>query len=134
MLEGSHERLGDDWVGRFEADLCERLDDPRADEAFEQVPPPLPRPRQAGRRPVPTRVSFTQDPAGERSIVEVETADQPGVLRRITAAFASMNIDIQVARVLTEARRVFDVFYVARLSAADCQKLEQRVQTYLRRS
>ena len=34
----------------------------------------------------------------------------------MTAAFARLGIDIQIARLTAEARRVYDVFYVARLS------------------
>ena len=81
-----------------------------------------------------TRVSFSEAPSGQRTIVEVETADEPGVLRRITAAFAGEGVDIQLARVLTEARRVFDVFYVSRLDDQERARLESTVRHFLRRT
>jgi [protein-PII] uridylyltransferase len=126
--------LGQAWVGNFEAAVAARLSDDAAGRLLSEPPGPLPALHRPGRRPIPTRVSFSEDPAGERTIVEVETADQPSVLRRITAAFASLEIGVEVARVLTEARRVADVFYVPRLDEATRAALEQRVQTYLRRS
>lgn len=126
--------LGDEWTGRFEADLLARLSGPNADESVRAQPDPLPRLRGSALRQIPTRVTFSRDPSGERSIIEVEAADQPGVLRRITAAFAAENVDVQVARISTEARRVFDVFYVSKLSEDARAALERRVQSFLRRS
>lgn len=124
---------GDDWISRLEASLCGRLTDPGADEAVREAPPPLPPVRSAGLRSAPTWVSFSEDPSGKRSIVEVQTADQAGVLRRITAAFAALDHDIEVARVLTEARTVSDVFYVPLLSEAEQVALKRRILTHLQR-
>jgi [protein-PII] uridylyltransferase len=134
MPETGHELGGDEWVSRFEQDLCARLADPDADVSLTREPEPLPRVRGGGRRPLPTTVTFSEDPAGRRTIVEVETADQPSVLRRITSAFASRGLDIEVARVSTEARMVHDTFYVDRLGREEREKLAETVQTFLRRS
>lgn len=133
MPDAPSDLAWDDWQGRFEQDLCTRLADPEADAHLVREPDPLPRVRGGGRRPVPTKVAFSEDPAGRRTIVEIETADQPSVLRRITAAFASLGLDIEVARVSTEARRVHDTFYVARLDKKEREKLARTVQTFLRR-
>ena len=72
--------------------------------------PPLQRPFGRASRIAP-RVSFEDDPHGDATIVEVETFDAPGVLRRITAQLARHDLQIRLARCNTEAERVHDVFY-----------------------
>jgi [protein-PII] uridylyltransferase len=94
-------------------------------------PPPLSQPRWTTPRRIATRVSFDSDPAGQRTIVEVETLDRPGVLRRITLAFAALGIEILLARCLTEAHRVFDVFYVQAIEDAARESLARRLTEYL---
>jgi [protein-PII] uridylyltransferase len=94
-------------------------------------PPPLPRPRWTAQRRIATRVSFDSDPAGYRTIVEVETLDRPGVLRRITLAFAALGVEILLARCLTEAHRVSDVFYVSALDDSERDGLARRLAEYL---
>lgn len=95
--------------------------------------PPAPRRRPAWRRhpKVPTRVEFDVDPSGTRTIVEVQTEADSGVLRRITLAFAAEGIEIEVARCNTEADRVFNVFYVPLLDDAGRESLEERLSRYL---
>jgi [protein-PII] uridylyltransferase len=134
VMPDAASEIGDGWVGAFEARLSSRLSASDADDELGRAPPPLPRPAAAGRRPISTKVRFSSDPAGQRSIVEVETADQPGVLRRITAAFARVALDIEVARVLTEARRALDTFYVRALDRDEQVRLETTLIAYLERS
>lgn len=103
-------------------------------EAFDPhapPPPPLSQPRWPTQRRLASRVSFDSDPAGQRTIVEVETLDRPGVLRRITLAFAALGVEILLARCMTEAHRVFDVFYVDALDAAARDALARRLAEYL---
>jgi UTP:GlnB (protein PII) uridylyltransferase len=63
----------------------------------------------------------------------VETDDQPGVLRRITLAFAVCDTEIELARLMTEGPRVLDIFYVSRLDDRAKAVLARQVQEYLRR-
>ncbi|MCA9709335.1 MAG: HD domain-containing protein, partial [Myxococcales bacterium] len=95
--------------------------------------PPTPRPRRPweGGLRVPTVIGFERDPAGERTIVDVQTAEAPGVLRRITRAFHEEGHEILLARCDTEAERASDVFYVAPLSEAAQERLRQRLERYL---
>ncbi|MEM9459530.1 MAG: HD domain-containing protein [Myxococcota bacterium] len=96
--------------------------------------PPAARPRRpwdSGLR-VPTVIGFGRDPAGERTIVDVTTAEAPGVLRRITQAFHDEGHEILLARCDTEADRASDVFYVAPLSESAQARLRQRLERYLR--
>ena len=78
-------------------------------------------------------VKFDEDPGRARTIVEVETDDQPGVLRRIAQAFAMCDAEIELARLMTEGPRVLDIFYVSRLDERGRASLERQVQEYLRR-
>lgn len=99
----------------------------------ERSPPPARarRPWDSGLR-VPTVIGFGRDPAGERTIVDIKTAEAPGVLRRITQAFHEEGHEILLARCDTEAHRASDVFYVAPLSEAAQQRLRKRLERYLR--
>lgn len=99
-----------------------------------EVDPPKPRPRRpwdSGLR-VGTRIEFGRDPAGERTIVDVQTAEAPGVLRRITRAFFEEGLEILLARCDTEADRASDVFYVPPLDEAAQGRLRERLERYLR--
>ncbi len=109
------------------------------EQALEREPepptgPPRPRPRRpwdSGIR-VPTTIVFGRDPSGERTIVDVQTAEAPGVLRRITRAFTEEGHEILLARCDAEAERVSDVFYVGPIEAQAQQRLRERLQRYLR--
>jgi [protein-PII] uridylyltransferase len=111
--------------------LLRRLADPSAFAGLRATPSPLP--RVTTRRNARTAIRFSEDPSGSRTIVEVETADQPGVLRRITQAFGGLGIDIEIARLASEAKRVYDVFYVKRLDDPTREALSARLQEVLRR-
>lgn len=117
--------------------------DPAALAAMEQAleearPPEADPPRPRPRRPweggirVATRIAFDRDPAGERTIVDVQTAEAPGVLRRIARAFFEEGHEILLARCDTEADRASDVFYVPPLSEPAQAGLRERLERYLR--
>jgi [protein-PII] uridylyltransferase len=95
-------------------------------------PSPLPRRRRSGSRVSgSTRVDLSDDTAGGRTIVEVQTADGPGVLRRMTQAFWAEGIEILVARCATEGTRAADVFYVPALDSAAATRLAARLHDLL---
>ena len=100
------------WWARVEGDLVDaavgrlavraRVARKSRDEA--------PRP---GRVPdVPTAVTYSEDPSGRSTVVEVRTGDRLGVLYAITSAIAELELDIVVARVQTAGHEVTDVFYL----------------------
>lgn len=100
------------WWARVEGDLVDaavgrlavraRVARKSRDEA--------PRP---GRVPdVPTAVTYSEDPSGRSTVVEVRTGDRLGVLYAITSAIAELELDIVVARVQTVGHEVTDVFYL----------------------
>ena len=102
--------------------------------ALETPPPPRRQLRWSWAPHVPTRIGFDADPAGERSIVEIETAAGSEVLRRITLAFAAEGIEILLARCNTEADRTSNVFYVPHLRPDTQRRLADRLETYLERA
>ncbi len=103
------------------------------DDRIPEVEPPKTRSRRpwnSGIR-VTTQIGFGRDPAGERTIVDVQTAEAPGVLRRITRAFHEEGHEILLARCDTEADRASDVFYVQPLDEAAQGRLRERLERYL---
>jgi len=70
-----------------------------------------PSPSGSGRRCAP-RSSIDNEISGDFSVVDVYTQDRLGVLYTITRTLASLQLDIQLSKVATEADRVADVFYV----------------------
>jgi [protein-PII] uridylyltransferase len=62
--------------------------------------------------PVRTQIAFDNDSSRTHTIIDVETGDRTGLLYDITRAMASAGLDISTARIVTDARRVRDSFYV----------------------
>ncbi len=72
-------------------------------------------PHTPGRRAGPkvtTRVALDHRASREQTIIEVCTADRPGVLFTIANALYELGLTIAVAKINTEGARVADVFYV----------------------
>ena len=69
-------------------------------------------PRQLKCFPIPTRVSFMPDKANRRTIMEVVTADRPGLLARLGHALREHGIVIQNAKIATIGARAEDIFFV----------------------
>ena len=66
------------------------------------------------RVPVTTRIDFDNASSRTHTVVDVETGDRTGLLYDITRAMAKRNMNISTARIVTDARRVRDSFYVTR--------------------
>lgn len=64
-------------------------------------------PRDAG-----VRVSFDLDASSVATVVEVDAPDEVGLLARVAAVFADLDLDVTAALVSTLGERVVDVFYV----------------------
>jgi len=62
--------------------------------------------------PVHTRVLFDDAASRDATVVEVRTADAPGVLYRIALAIADCGLDVRSARMSTLGHEVVDAFYV----------------------
>jgi len=64
------------------------------------------------RIPVPTRIQFDNESSRIHTVIDIETGDRTGLLYDITRAMAEAGLNITAARVVTDARRVRDSFYV----------------------
>ena len=60
----------------------------------------------------PTNIHFSQDSARRRTILELVTADQPGLLSLIGRVFHKRGILLDAAKIATIGERAEDVFYI----------------------
>ena len=68
--------------------------------------------RQLKHFPLPTRVDLREDPANQRTVLQVETADRPGLLALIGAELLDAGLRIQNAKITTLGERAEDIFFV----------------------
>lgn len=88
--------------------LVEELDDP--DDYPEIVTRHTP--RQLKHFKVPTEVAIEQDPANERTLLELTAPDRPGLLARVGRIFMEQDIALSAAKIATLGERVEDVFFI----------------------
>ena len=74
------------------------------------------RTRQARMFTTPTRVNFDSTTSGEQTVLEIVTADRPGLLSKVGQVFIEQGIDIASAKIMTIGERAEDVFYISDLS------------------
>ncbi|SDM10278.1 UTP--GlnB (protein PII) uridylyltransferase, GlnD [Franzmannia pantelleriensis] len=88
--------------------LVEELDDP------DDYPLIVTRhtPRQLKHFKVPTQVLIEQDPANERTLLELTAPDRPGLLARVGRIFMEQDIALSAAKIATLGERVEDVFFI----------------------
>ena len=61
---------------------------------------------------LPTRIRIDTHSVESRTIIEVESEDQIGLLHRISKILTEHNLNIHVARISTEKGAAIDTFYV----------------------
>ena len=93
-------------------------------------------PRQVRMFNTKTQVSFSRDRANRRTVMEIVSADRPGLLSTVGEAFIEQDVDIDTAKVLTIGERAEDVFYVVEtdgtpLSDERCNELRARIIDHL---
>ncbi|WP_251977030.1 [protein-PII] uridylyltransferase [Salinicola avicenniae] len=93
---------------RIRRHLVEELDDP------DDYPQIVSRhtPRQLKHFKVPIEVIIEQDPANERTSLELIAPDRPGLLARVGRVFMEQNIALSAAKIATLGERVEDVFFI----------------------
>jgi [protein-PII] uridylyltransferase len=64
--------------------------------------------------PVRTEIRFDNRASRGFTVVDVLTGDRTGVLYDMAKAFRERGIDVSTARIVTDARRVRDSFYISR--------------------
>ena len=92
--------------------------------------------RQARMFSTPTRVSFDQDTANQRTVMEIVAADRPGLLSTVGRLFIELDINIETAKILTVGERAEDVFYIVdqnalALNESTCAALRQNLDDLL---
>ena len=69
--------------------------------------------RQARQFSTKLRVSFSEDPAHRRTVMELVASDRPGLLSAVGQVFIRQHIDIDTAKIMTVGERAEDVFYIS---------------------
>ncbi len=87
--------------------------------------------------PISTSVSFTTDKANQRTVMEIITADRPGLLARLGFALREHGIVIHNAKIATIGERAEDIFFITDdenrpvESPQRQQKLSETIKRYL---
>lgn len=131
-LVGQQRPHAHELASRVEEHLCQAIEQRPAPKALGTPMSPLPDRSRGRRRKPKTKVRFSQDPGGSRTIVDVETIENPGVAARISRSFAALGLDIEIARINTEMRRVDAVFYVSKLDDEQRARLAEMIRANLR--
>ncbi|MYL22262.1 [protein-PII] uridylyltransferase [Halomonas alkaliantarctica] len=109
VLDSQGQAISDpERIEEMRRHLVEELDDP------EDYPDIVSRhtPRQLKHFKVPTDVLIEQDPANERTMLELSAPDRPGLLARVGRIFMEQGIALSAAKIATLGERVEDVFFI----------------------
>jgi [protein-PII] uridylyltransferase len=60
-----------------------------------------------------TSVQFGENTPDGRTVLDLITADRPGLLSEVGQAFIEQGIDIEAAKIMTIGERAEDVFYIS---------------------
>jgi [protein-PII] uridylyltransferase len=89
-------------------------------------------PRQVRVFETKTRVDFAINAADKSTIMELVTADRPGLLSTIGQVFVAQEIDITAAKIMTIGERAEDVFYISDTRGMPLDKAtEERLRSEL---
>ena len=69
-------------------------------------------PRQARMFTTKTTVNFSKIRQQGRTVMELVSADRPGLLSKVGQTFLKQDVDIQTAKIMTIGERAEDVFYI----------------------
>ncbi len=69
-------------------------------------------PRRYRHFPIQTHIAFKLDEADQRTVMELITADRPGLLSQVGRAFTECRVRLQNARITTLGARAEDVYYI----------------------
>jgi [protein-PII] uridylyltransferase len=121
-------------VTHFEQDLSEVLSGRISlDRLFgDSAAPASPRPAKVA---IPTQVRFDDSSSAHSTLLELVTADRPGLLYDVSRTLAEAGCNIEVALIDTEGERAIDVFYLtaggAKLTAERQDQIQSRLLALL---
>jgi [protein-PII] uridylyltransferase len=134
VLEESGDAIPDDFrVVEIQRSLEEGL----SADALTPAMPTRRAPRRLKCFKTPTSVEFVHDEHNNRTIMELITADRPGLLSRVGRAFAECGVRVSNAKIATIGERAEDVFFVTDADqrpltdAARCACVRDAVLRYL---
>ncbi|GAA0791556.1 [protein-PII] uridylyltransferase [Marinobacterium sediminicola] len=126
-----------EYLANIQRHLTEELDDP------EDYPEIIQRrvPRQLKLFTTPTRLTLSNDPVAQQTVLEVITPDRPGLLARIGRIFVEFGISVRKAKISSIGERVEDFFFITdsqnqpisdpelcrRLQQSICDQLDQHI-------
>jgi len=88
---------------------------------------PAPAPPSRGAQVAPA-ISFDSEASASSTLIQIITADRPGLLYDLSSRMSAAGCNIEVVLIDTEAHKAIDVFYVSadgrKLSLEDQQKLD----------
>lgn len=93
-------------------------------------------PRTHKHFPIKTHIAFRQDVDDQRTVMELITADRPGLLSRVGRAFADCGVRLWNAKIATLGSRAEDFYYITDLNnkpltEQQLECLEKSVKKYL---
>lgn len=94
-------------------------------------------PRRLKQFPIPTEAWLSTDAQGQYTVLEVISADRPGLLARIGQIFMQFGIYLAKARIATLGERVDDVFFITDAAGAPlsdperCRRLTDAIRAQL---
>jgi [protein-PII] uridylyltransferase len=65
---------------------------------------------------IPTMIEFDNEASAERSVIDVQAEDRVGLLYDISRALSSLQVNLSLAKILTEKGAAVDSFYATELS------------------
>jgi [protein-PII] uridylyltransferase len=77
------------------------------------------------REAIPTRISFDNRASDTRTVIDLETEDQVGLLYVVTRTLTELGVDISLAKISTEKGAAVDSFYVSEVGDGKIESPER---------